>query len=152
MDFRLLIRHRLRELGTAEGSGSGRPSDGESYISQLLTGKKAPPAPERTDIYDKMEEFLRLPAGKLAMLADRLRMDALKRKLVDRPPGLASGSVAEGRCDRGGNRVSQEADIHARTADAALLLPRTSEPARPAPFPPRGKRGEEGLALSVDVD
>jgi hypothetical protein len=60
----------------------------ESYISQLLTGKKAPPAPERTDIYDKMEEFLRLPAGKLAMLADRLRTDALKRKLVDPPAPL----------------------------------------------------------------
>src|SRR5204863_6080214 len=144
MDFRLLIRHRLKELGTEQRDRAAAAQVTESYISELLTGKKAPPAPERTDIYDKMEEFLRLPAGKLAMLADRLRMDALKRKLVDRPPGLPSGSVAEGRCDRGGNRVSQEADIHARTADAALLLPRTSEPARPAPFSPRDGRGEEG--------
>jgi hypothetical protein len=36
----------------------------ESYISQLLTRKKAPPAPERTDIYDKMGKFLKLPSGK----------------------------------------------------------------------------------------
>jgi len=35
----------------------------ESYISQLLTGKKVPPAPERTDIYVRMETFLRLPHG-----------------------------------------------------------------------------------------
>src|SRR5436853_103528 len=60
----------------------------ESYISQLLTGKKAPPAPERTDIYDRMETFLRLPAGKLATLADLIRMDALKRKLEDPPSPL----------------------------------------------------------------
>lgn len=31
----------------------------ESYVSQLLTGKKAPPAPERTDMYDKMGAFPR---------------------------------------------------------------------------------------------
>jgi hypothetical protein len=49
----------------------------------LLTGRKAPPAPERTDIYDKMETFLRLPAGKLATLAELIRMNALKRKLAD---------------------------------------------------------------------
>jgi transcriptional regulator with XRE-family HTH domain len=60
----------------------------ESYISQLLTGKKPPPAPERTDIYDKMEAFLRLPAGKLATLADVQRTDALKRKLADPPTPL----------------------------------------------------------------
>jgi hypothetical protein len=54
----------------------------------LLTGKKAPPAPERTDIYDRMETFLRLPAGKLATLADLQRMDALKRKFADAPTPL----------------------------------------------------------------
>jgi|SRR5436305_5206823 len=31
----------------------------ESYISQLLTGTKPPRAPDRTDIYGKMETFLR---------------------------------------------------------------------------------------------
>ena len=60
----------------------------ESYISQLLTGKKAPPAIRRTDIYDKMETFLRLPAGKLAALAAVVRTDALKRKLADPPAPL----------------------------------------------------------------
>jgi hypothetical protein len=59
----------------------------ESYISQVLTGKKAPPAPERTDIYARVETFLRLPAGQLATLADVQLRDALKRKLAD-PPSL----------------------------------------------------------------
>jgi transcriptional regulator with XRE-family HTH domain len=88
VDFPLLIRHRLRELGIEQRDLAAAAQVTESYISQLLTGKKAPPAPERTDIYDKMETFLRLPAGKLATLADRVRTDALKRKLVDPPAPL----------------------------------------------------------------
>ena len=84
MDFPLLIRQRLKELGTEQRDLAAAAQVTESYISQLLTGKKAPPAPERTDIYDRMETFLRLPAGKLATLADLSRMDGLKRrKLAD---------------------------------------------------------------------
>lgn len=88
MDFPLLIRHRLKALGTEQRDLAAAAQVTESYISQLLTGKKAPPAPERTDIYDRMETFLRLPAGKLATLADLQRTDALKRKLVDPPAPL----------------------------------------------------------------
>ena len=88
MDFRLLIRDRLRELGTEQRALAAAAQVTESYISQLLTGKKAPPAPERTDIYDKMETFLRLPTGKLAMLADLQRTNALKRKLAEPPARL----------------------------------------------------------------
>jgi hypothetical protein len=51
----------------------------ESYISQLLTRKKLPPAPDRTDIYDKMGKFLNLPSGKLSKLADLQRKEELKR-------------------------------------------------------------------------
>ena len=88
MDFPLLVRHRLKELGTEQRDLAAAAQVTESYISQLLTGKKPPPAPERTDIYDKMERFLRLPAGKLSKLADLLRTDALKRKLADPPAAL----------------------------------------------------------------
>jgi transcriptional regulator with XRE-family HTH domain len=88
MDFRLFIRQRLRELGTEQRNLAAAAQVTESYISQLLRGKKAPPAPERTDIYDKMETFLKLPAGKLATLAHALRTDTLKRKLVEPPPPL----------------------------------------------------------------
>jgi hypothetical protein len=60
----------------------------ESYVSQLLTGKKPPPAPERTDVYQRMEILLKLPAGQLARLADLQRKDDLKRKLADAPAPL----------------------------------------------------------------
>ena len=88
MDFPLLIRQRLKEMGTEQRDLAAAAQVTESYISQLLTGKKAPPAPGRTDIYDRMETFLRLPAGKLATLADLSRMDGLKRKLADPPSPL----------------------------------------------------------------
>jgi len=88
VEFSLLIRHRLRELGREQRDLAAAAQVTESYISQLLTGKKAPPAPERTDIYDRMERFLRLPAGKLATLAALLRTGALKRKLADPPTPL----------------------------------------------------------------
>lgn len=88
MDFTLLIRYRLKELGIEQRALAEAAQVTESYISQLLTGRKAPPAPERTDIYERMETFLSLPAGKLAMLADLQRKDGLKRKLADPPAPL----------------------------------------------------------------
>jgi hypothetical protein len=60
----------------------------ESYISQLLARKKMPPAPERTDIYEKMSRLLKLPPGKLATLADLQRKDELKKSLSDPPAPL----------------------------------------------------------------
>jgi transcriptional regulator with XRE-family HTH domain len=90
MDFTLLIRYRLRELGIDQRALAEAAQVTESYISQLLTGKKAPPAPERTDIYGRMETLLALPTGKLATLADLQRKDALKRKLADPPTPLFS--------------------------------------------------------------
>ena len=50
----------------------------DSYISQLLTRKKLPPAPDRTDIYDKMGRFLKLSGSKLAELASAQRAKAIK--------------------------------------------------------------------------
>jgi transcriptional regulator with XRE-family HTH domain len=94
LDFSVLVRQRLRELGTEQRALAAAAQVTESYISQLLTGKKAPPAPERTDIYDRMEIFLRLPAGKLAAVADVVRTAALKRKLAD-PPAPLFGEVRE---------------------------------------------------------
>src|SRR5678815_3737320 len=88
MDFPLFIRQRLRELKTEQRDLATAAQVTESYISQLLTGKKAPPAPERTDIYLRMETFLSLPAGKLAHLADIERQELLKRKLAAPPAPL----------------------------------------------------------------
>ncbi len=88
MDVCLVIKQRLEELGLEQRELAAAAEVTESYISQLLTRKKAPPAPDRTDIYDKMGRFLKLPNGQLSQLADLQRKEELKRKLVEPPTPL----------------------------------------------------------------
>jgi transcriptional regulator with XRE-family HTH domain len=88
MDVSFVIRRRLEELGMEQKDLARTAQVTESYISQLLTRSKAPPAPNRTDIYGKMEKFLKLPSGELATLADFQRREKLKRQLGDEPAPL----------------------------------------------------------------
>ena len=88
MDVPLVIRHRLNELGLEQRDLAVAAQVTESYISQLLAGKKAPPAPGRTDIYEKMGKLLRLPAGELARLADLQRKEDLKKRVAEPPQPL----------------------------------------------------------------
>ena len=88
MDVGSVIRQRLAELGLEQKGLAAAAEVTESYISQLLTRKKAPPAPGRTDIYGKIEKFLKLPGDRLSKLAELERKDALKRTLGDPPAPL----------------------------------------------------------------
>ena len=94
MDACSLIRRRLEELGLEQKDLAAAAKVTESYISQLLTRKKAPPAPERTDIYERMDKFLKLPAGKLSKLADSQRKEELKKNLGG-PPAPLFGETRE---------------------------------------------------------
>src|SRR5881396_1565766 len=85
MDVSLLIQHKLTERGLGQRDLAEAAQVTESYISQLLGRKKMPPAPARTDIYEKLERFLKLPPGKLAGLADLQRKQELKKK-IESPP------------------------------------------------------------------
>lgn len=88
MDVSLVIRQRLDALGLEQRELARAAQVTESYISQLLTRRKAPPAPSRTDIYDKMDRFLNLPRGELARLAEVQRREELKRELGEEPAPL----------------------------------------------------------------
>jgi transcriptional regulator with XRE-family HTH domain len=70
---------RLKELGLEQKDLAAAAEVTESYISQLLNRKKLPPAPNRTDIYEKMGKFLQLSKGELATLARAERLDELRR-------------------------------------------------------------------------
>jgi len=94
MDFGSVIRGRLKELGLEQKDLAAAVEVTESYISQLLSRKKAPPAPSRTDIYGKMEAFLKLPGDRLSKLADQERKDELKRAL-EQPPSPLHQEVRE---------------------------------------------------------
>ena len=88
MDVCLVIKQRLERLGVDQKDLAAATEVTESYISQLLTRKKLPPAADRTDIYEKMGKFLKLSSGKLAKLAEVQRREALKRNFEDPPAPL----------------------------------------------------------------
>jgi transcriptional regulator with XRE-family HTH domain len=88
VDVSLVIRQRLAELGLAQRDLASAAQVTESYVSQVLTRRKVPPAPNRTDIYQKMEKLLKLPHGRLSKLAELQRQEGLKRKLMDPPVPL----------------------------------------------------------------
>jgi transcriptional regulator with XRE-family HTH domain len=86
MDVALVLRQRLDELELDQRDLARAAKVTESYVSQILTGKKAPPAPERTDIYDKMDRFLKLPHGELARVAEAHLKEERMRRLGDVAP------------------------------------------------------------------
>ena len=88
VDVSIVVRQRLEELGLEQKDLARAARVTESYVSQLLTRKKSPPAPNRTDIYDRMDRVLKLPKGELARLADLERKENLKRGLGDDPAPL----------------------------------------------------------------
>jgi transcriptional regulator with XRE-family HTH domain len=88
VDVCLVIKRRLEELGLEQKALATAAEVTESYISQLLARKKLPPAPDRTDIYEKMAKFLKLPSDRLSKLAEHQRREELKRNLGDPPAPL----------------------------------------------------------------
>ena len=80
MDISLLIRQRLNDLGLGQRDLADAAQVTESYVSLLLGRKKAPPASGRTDLYERIGEFLRFPPGELARLADLQRQEESKKK------------------------------------------------------------------------
>jgi transcriptional regulator with XRE-family HTH domain len=91
MDVGSVIRQRLNEFGIGQRELAIAAGVTESYISQLLANKKAPPAADRTDIYDKIANVLKLSSRELSELADNQRREQLKRKIVVPPQPLFKG-------------------------------------------------------------
>jgi transcriptional regulator with XRE-family HTH domain len=91
VDVPLVIKQRLVELGLEQKDLATIAGVTDSYVSQLLSGKKLPPAPDRTDIYTKMEKFLKLPPARLSELAEQQRKQEIRRTLGDPPPPLFRG-------------------------------------------------------------
>jgi transcriptional regulator with XRE-family HTH domain len=88
VDVCVMVKQRLEELGLEQKDLAAAAGVTDSYISQLLSRKKLPPAPDRTDIYAKMGKFLKLPAAKLSELAEHQRMEELKKEISEAPAPL----------------------------------------------------------------
>ncbi len=88
MDLALFIKSRLEELGLEQKDLAACAQVTESYISQLLARKKAPPSAGRTEIYARMSRFLRLPEDELSKRANLQRRERLKKILTEQPAPL----------------------------------------------------------------
>jgi transcriptional regulator with XRE-family HTH domain len=88
VDVSFIIRQRLNELQLEQRDLAAAAQVTESYISQLLSRKKAPPAVGRTDLYERMDAFLEFPRGHLSSMVQAQRHEELKRKLADPPAPL----------------------------------------------------------------
>ena len=88
MSFAALVKSRLKTLGYEQKDLARAARVTESYVSQLLSQRKSPPGPDRTDIYGKMEAFLKVERGELGRLAEMERTEEIKRKLGHGPEPL----------------------------------------------------------------
>jgi len=88
LNFSSFVRSRLATLGYGQKDLARAAQVTDSYVSQLLTRRKAPPARDRTDIYAKMEAFLELEPEELGRLAESERAAEIKRKLGQAPEPL----------------------------------------------------------------
>jgi len=64
-----LMRRRLRELKRTPRELAEAVQVPETYIADLLAGRRRPPAPGRTDVYERMTKFLRLHRNDLSTCA-----------------------------------------------------------------------------------
>src|SRR6266403_306525 len=88
VDVCLVIKQRLEELGLEQKDLAAAAEVTDSYISQVLARKKLPPAPDRTDIYQKMAKVLKLPSDRLSKLAELQRREELKKDLSGPSPPM----------------------------------------------------------------
>ncbi|MDH3495378.1 MAG: hypothetical protein OER21_01260 [Gemmatimonadota bacterium] len=68
-----LLQRRLKELKRSPTELAAAAQVPEPYILDLLAGRRQPPLPGRTDLYDRMTRFLRLARNQLANCASAER-------------------------------------------------------------------------------
>lgn len=81
-----LIRRRLKELGRTPSELAQAARVPDIYIKDLLAGRRLPPAPGQTDLYDRMTRFLKLHRSDLPGCARAEReptVDARRGKALD---------------------------------------------------------------------
>jgi transcriptional regulator with XRE-family HTH domain len=86
-----LVRRRLRELGRTQAELADALGLPEVFVADLVAGRRRPPAPGESDIYDGMTRFLRLHRNDLTLcaraerdgdVADRRRANRRVREMI----------------------------------------------------------------------
>ena len=68
-----LLKDRLKETKHTAAELAEAAEVPEVYIEQLIAGRRRPPLPSRTDVYEKMTRFLRLGRNDLVLCASAER-------------------------------------------------------------------------------
>lgn len=91
-----LIRDRLKHTKHSPKELAEAAEVPEEYIERLLAGRRRPPLPSRTDIYDKITRFLELGRNDLAACASAERAASSQ---ADSKPDAESWEMLMGLCD-----------------------------------------------------
>jgi hypothetical protein len=81
----LLLRQRLTEIDRSPKELADAVQVPVAYIDDLIAGRRRPPLPNRTDVYDRMTSFLRLSRNDLAVCARSERSDAEAAPVAVKP-------------------------------------------------------------------
>lgn len=73
-----LLKERLRETKRTSRELAEAAEVPAEYVDELIAGRRRPPLPSRTDVYDKMTRFLGLGRGDLAECANAERAGSAK--------------------------------------------------------------------------
>jgi hypothetical protein len=68
-----LVRQRLKEIERTPQELAEAVQLPKKYVDELISGKRRPPLPGRTDVYDRMTTFLKLSRNDLALCASAER-------------------------------------------------------------------------------
>lgn len=85
---RELLRRRLREIGRSPAELAAAVQVPPEYIDDLIAGRRRPPLPGRTDLYERMTSFLKLGRNDLALCARAERGDAENGGGAHPPPAV----------------------------------------------------------------
>lgn len=110
-----LLRDRLKQTKHSSKELAEAAEVPEEYIDQLVSGKRRPPLPSRTDIYEKITRFLELGRNDLAACASAERAGSAERDTT--APDAGSWAMLLELCDP---ETARELERRAGRSDSEL--------------------------------
>lgn len=143
-----LVRRRLRELKRTPRELAEAVKVSEAYMSDLVAGRRPPPAPGRTDLYVPMAKFLRLHRNDLPTCA---RVERAQEGVGRRRPDPEVWKLVRELCDSARQRSFGRRLAKGDGADlAAVIVGRLLEVAQG--FVRRQLEDEVGLRVAATRD
>ena len=143
-----LVRRRLRELKRTPRELAEAVKVSEAYMSDLVAGRRPPPAPGRTDLYVPMAKFLRLHRNDLPTCA---RVERAQEGVGRRRPDPQVWKLVLELCDPARQRSFGRRPAKGDGADlAAVIVGRLLEVAQG--FVRRQLEDEVGLRVAATRD